>query len=83
MRTGLMIIAAATTLGTAAIATPASAQGYYGGGYGHHEGWRGGDRYDRGRDWHRARWERERARDWRWRHHHEYDRHRYRGYYGW
>lgn len=81
MRTGLMIITAAATLGTVGIAAaPASAQGYYGG-YRHHDGWRG-DNYRRDA-WRHARWERERQREWRYNHRHEYGRHHYRGYYGW
>jgi hypothetical protein len=74
MRKGLILLTAvAATLGSVAVATPASAQ-YYGHDHGHHGGWHG-DRHgyhDHGRD----RWRHER--DWRWHHHRHYDR----GYYG-
>lgn len=83
MRTGLIILATAATLGAAALAAPASAAGQYG--YDH-----GGDRYDRGDrhdrwdhhdDWRRhEQWRREREREWRWHHRHD---DRYHGYYGW
>jgi hypothetical protein len=82
MRKGLILLATAATLGTAAIASPASAQ-YYGGGY--HQGWDRGDHWDhRDGDWRRDEWRRERAREWR-RHHRDdgYYRSGYdRGYYG-
>jgi hypothetical protein len=81
MRKGLVLLAAAATLGTVAIATPASAQ-YYGGGYHHGDHW---DHRDRG-DWRRDDWRRQR--DWRWHHRNGYYRSSYdrgynQGYYGW
>jgi len=80
MRTGLMILATAATLGAAAIgAAPASAQ-YYG----HHDGYRDhrggdrGDRWDRHRDWQRDHRRHEREREW----HHHNRHYGYNGYYG-
>ncbi len=76
MRKGLILLAAAASLGTAALsAAPASAQ--YHGGSGYHHGW---DRHDRHADWRREHYRHERERDWRW-HHRRYD-HRYGNYYG-
>jgi hypothetical protein len=65
MKMGLMLIAAAATLGTAAIATPASAQ-YY-----HHDGYRHGYHHD----WHRDHWRHDRG--WRWHHRYAYRHHRH------
>jgi Spy/CpxP family protein refolding chaperone len=72
MRTGLIMLATAATLGGSAVATPASAQ-YYHRGSGYHHDWH------RGGDWRRDHWRHERDRRWEWRHHHRYG---YRGYYG-
>jgi hypothetical protein len=65
MKLGLALLAAAATLGSAAIATPAAAQGYY-----HHD-------YHHGyhRDWHRDHWHHDR--DWRWHHRYAYRHHPY------
>lgn len=83
MRTGLIMLVTAATIGTAAIAAPASAQYRHDGyGYGdrHGGGWHH-DRWDRRREWRRDHWRHERA----WRHHHDdygYGGYHGRGYYG-
>jgi hypothetical protein len=80
MRKGLILLTAVTaTLGSVAVATPASAQYYHGYDRGYHRGWHGDRGYHRGWDRH-DRWRSDRARAWR---HHQRERY-YRGggYYG-
>jgi len=67
MKMGLMLLAAAATLGTAAVSTPASAQRYY-----HHDGYHRGYHHD----WHRDHWRHDRS--WRWHHRYGYRHHYYR-----
>ena len=75
MKMGLIMLAAAATLGTAAISAPASAQGYYhhdGYHHGYHRDWHRDWHHDGRRDWHRDHWRHDR--DW---HHHGDYRHHY------
>ena len=65
----------AATLAAVALPAAASADPYWRGGDGWHNGWHDGG-WDRDRDWRRAEWRAHEWREWRaheWREHHPYD----------